>query len=230
MLVSSRSFEKHPLVRHYLVGASTGYMAEHRGDWNRLCAEALELSSVAIELAALSEDELPGLLAFFEQSPELPYRYISVHAPSKSMTQPEPELVAMLSRLPRWIDAIVVHPDVIREPTNYRQLGRRLLIENMDDRKGDGRSAAELARFFEVLPDAGLCFDIAHAWSIDRSMEEGRRILDAFTGRVRHVHLSSLDADSHHVPLRKEDEELFSGLLSRCKDVPWILEAPLPDA
>jgi hypothetical protein len=218
------------LIRHYLLGASTGYMAAHRGDWPRLNAEALELSPVAIELAALSEDELPGLLDYFATGPELPYRYLSVHAPSKAISRPEPELVEMLTQLPRWLDAIVVHPDVIDDPANYRPLGARLLIENMDDRKGDGRTAAELAPYFEALPEAGLCFDIAHAASIDPSMDEGRRSLDAFAGRLREVHLSSLDADSHHVPLRESDEERFSDLLARCKDVPWILEAPPPDA
>jgi hypothetical protein len=41
------------------------------------------------------------------------------------------------------------------------------------------------------------------------------------------VHVSSLDEDCHHVPLTGADEERFTGLLSRCRDVPWILEAPL---
>ncbi len=51
--------------------------------------------------------------------------------------------------------------------------------------------------FFEELPEAGLCFDVAQPWSIDKSMGEGHRILDAFMGKLRHIHLSSLDEDSH---------------------------------
>jgi hypothetical protein len=43
---------------------------------------------------------------------------------------------------------------------------------------------------------------------------------------LSHVHLSSLDEHSSHVPLTAEDETLFASLLSRCDDVPWILEAP----
>lgn len=205
-------------------------MEAQRGDWDLLVKEAFELSPFAIELAALSENELPGLLAYFSNKSGLPFRYVSVHAPSKGMTMPEEQLVKQLLKLPRWIDAIVVHPDVIADPLNYAPLGRRLVIENMDERKDDGRTVSELQRFFDLLPDAGLCFDIAHACSIDDSMEEGSSILDAFTGRLRHVHLSSLDEDSHHVALRAEDEELFAGLLSRCRDVPWILEAPPSDA
>lgn len=59
------------------------------------------------------------------------------------------------------------------------------------------------------------------------SLEEGRALLDRFADRLRHVHLSSLDQDGHHVPLTGDDEELFTGLLERCRNVPWILEAPL---
>jgi hypothetical protein len=43
---------------------------------------------------------------------------------------------------------------------------------------------------------------------------------------LRHVHLSSLSEDLHHVSLTDEDEELFSPVLRRCLDVPWIFEAP----
>ena len=84
------------------------------------------------------------------------------------MAMPEPELTRLLAELPGWIDAIVVHPDVIEDPQNYALLGRRLVIENMDDRKADGRNASELAPYFEALPEAGLCFDVAHAGSSTR--------------------------------------------------------------
>jgi hypothetical protein len=226
MMTSLLSEPSQLLRRHSPVGASTGYMEDLRGEWDELVRRAGDLSSFAIELAALSEDELPGLLEYFSDEPPLSFRYVSVHAPSKGLTIPEPDLVAGLAGLPRWIDAIVVHPDVVRDPANYAPLGRRLVLENMDKRKGDGRSVEELQGFFERLPEAGLCFDVAHAASIDPSMEEGARILDAFAGRLRHVHLSSLDEESHHVSLRPDDEERFAGLLSRCRDVPWILEAP----
>jgi hypothetical protein len=204
-------------------------MVAHRGDWVQLVSEALSVSSFAIELSALSEQELPSLIEFLSRERQLPFRYISVHAPSKQMEMPEAELTQLLAELPRWIDAIVVHPDAIKDPENYAPLGRRLVIENMDDRKTDGRDAAELEPYFKALPQAGLCFDIAHAGSFDDTMERGAEILDSFTGRLRHVHLSSLDADSHHVPLRPDDAERFWRLLDRCRDVPWILEAPPPN-
>lgn len=74
------------------------------------------------------------------------------------------ELAEMLARLPRWISAIVVHPDAITDDIGaYCRLGRRLAVENMDARKDAGRTADDLERYFALLPEARLCFDIAHA-------------------------------------------------------------------
>jgi len=203
-------------------------MADRRGDWPALTWEALRTSVYAVELAALSEDELPALVDYLGSGVDLPFRFVSVHAPSKHRRMSEAELVDALSALPCWIDAIVVHPDTIEDPALYRRLGSRLALENMDARKADGRTAEELAPYFETLPDAGLCFDVAHAWAIDPAMEEGERMLDRFADRLRHVHVSSLDARGHHVPLTPEHEDLFEHTLGRCLGVPWILEAPLP--
>jgi hypothetical protein len=203
-------------------------MADRRGDWPALVWEALRTSVYAVELAALSEDELPALVDYLASGVDLPFRFVSVHAPSKHRRMGEAELVDALAALPCWIDAIVVHPDAIEDVSLYRHLGSRLAIENMDDRKSDGRTATELAPYFEALPDAGLCFDVAHAWAVDPTMEEGERLLDAFAGRLRHVHVSSLDETGHHVPLTPEHEDLFEHTLGRCLGVPWILEAPLP--
>jgi Xylose isomerase-like TIM barrel len=216
------------LAGHGLIGCSTGYMVDDRENWCLLIDQAAAVSSVAVELSAISEPELPTLLGYLERAPELPFRYVSVHGPSKALDLPEAELVEILASLPRWIDAIVMHPDNIRDAALYRRLGRRLVLENMDRRKHDGRSADELGRWFEVLPEAGLCFDIAHAKSVDNTLVEGEAILKRYARRLRHVHLSSLDKASHHVPLIAADEDRFRSLLENCRDVPWILEAPPP--
>lgn len=134
----------------------------------------------------------------------------------------------LLLRIPVWVDAIVLHPDTIQAPAAYEPLGRRLLIENMDTRKNGGQTAEELAAVFAELPAAGLCFDIAHAKDVDPTMGAAVEVLDRFSSRLRHVHISSLDEAQHHVPLTAEDEELFAPVLERCRDVPWIPEAPPP--
>jgi hypothetical protein len=217
-----------PLLGHHPVGASTGYMVDHRGDWPSLVDEASRVSSFAVELTALGEDELPALLSFLASEPLLPFRYVSVHGPSKARQMPESELVARLTGLPAFVGAIVLHPDQMEDLFLYAPLGGRLLIENMDSRKTAGKRGDELEAMFEQLPEAGFCFDVAHAWTVDPSMKVGNDLLDRFATRLKHVHLSSISEDLGHVPLSVEQEELFAPLLSRCRDVPWILEAEPP--
>jgi hypothetical protein len=220
--------EMKPLLGHHPVGASTGYMADLRGDWPRLVEEASRVSSFAVELTALGEGELPALLSFLTNEPRLPFRYVSVHGPSKARQMPEADLVSQLAGLPPFVDAIVLHPDQIENPSVYLPLGSRLLIENMDSRKASGKYSDELEQLFEVLPSAGFCFDVAHAWTVDPTMAAGEELLDRLTSRLKHVHLSSMSEGLSHVPLQAEQERVFAPLLSRCRDVPWILEAAPP--
>lgn len=231
MAISVRPAAEPPaLLRHHPVGASTGYMAESRGDWPAQVEAAWEVSRFAVELSALAEDEVDGLVRYLRGKPRLPFGYVSVHGPSKNRAMPEPDLVALLSGLAPLVNAIVMHPDTVADPESYRALGRKLVLENMDARKPDGRTVEELTAWFGELPEAGFCFDIAHAWSIDESMSEGVALLDSFRARLRHLHVSSLSEDLHHIPLTDEHEALFAPLLRRCRDVPWVLEAPLRDA
>jgi len=187
---------------------------------------AWEVSPFAIELSALSEPELPSLVEFLGSGRSLPFRYISIHGPSKNLQGDEERLVAELAKLARLASAVVMHPDTIKDPAHFRVLGHKLLLENMDARKESGRTREELEPLFSELPDAGFCLDVPHSWSVDATMGVAGELLDAFGNRLRHVHLSSLSEDLHHVPLTVDDEALFRSTLERCLDVPWIFEAP----
>lgn len=213
------------LASHHPVGASTGCFSGLRGDWPALVAAAYEVSSYAAELAALQAREFEGLLAFLDLEPALPFNDLSVHAPTKGLRDPA-HLVELLERLPLGIETIVVHPDTLGGGGELASLGSRLIVENMDSRKAFGQTPDDLADVFARLPDAGFCFDIAHAWSIDPTLALAGELMDRFASRLREVHLSSL-ADGRHVGLTDEHAALFAPLLSRCVDVPWILEAPV---
>jgi hypothetical protein len=226
---TTRPLSRALLAMHHPIGASTGYMAAQREDWAQLVERACDVSTFAVELSALNEDELPGLLAFLDGQPRLPFHYLSVHAPTKGRRLDEGQLVAQLAKLPAHVDAIVVHPDQVHDPVAWRALGRRLVLENMDPRKPAGQTPEQLAALYADLPEAGFCFDIAHAAAVDDTMGLAHALLDAHRGRLRHVHLSSLRAGrSSHVSLYRKDELRFLPVLRRCPDVPWILEAPPP--
>jgi len=219
----------HSLADHHPIGISAGVFADSRGNWPALVDQACKVSAFVVELSALSGNELPGLLSYLRAKPRLPFRYVSVHTPVKQLDLDESACVRQLDGLPLWVRSIVAHPDALSEPEAYRALGTRLVLENMDDRKATGRVADEMETFFEALPDAGFCFDIAHAHSIDPSMDVAKELLDRFRSRLRHVHLSSLSG-GHRVPVAADHESLFMEVLDRCRDVPWILEAPPPES
>jgi hypothetical protein len=210
---------------HFRLGASTGSYFDLRGDWPTLVARAWELSDAAVELAALSEPELPGLLAYLHATPLLPFRFVSVHAPTKARVTDDAALASALAELPSTVEAVVLHPDTLADLERFGTLGARAVIENMDARKHAGITVAELEEMFDVLPEARFCLDVAHAWSIDPSMTLAHELLDAFRLRLSHLHISSLTDAGKHVPLTPELERLFSPVLARCIDVPWILEA-----
>lgn len=210
-----------------LVGPSTGYMVGARGDWPRLVTAAETCSLDVVELSALSGRELPGLLAFLRDAGSLPFGHVSVHGPSKGWGGSPAALATALAAIPAQIDGIVLHPETLGDPAAFADLGPRLRLENMDTRKDDARTVAELTRFFELLPDARFCFDVAHAQLHDASMRLAHELLDAFADRLAEVHVSSIEPAGEHVPLRAEDAEAFLPVLERCVGVPWVLEAPV---
>jgi hypothetical protein len=170
------------VLAHHPLGVSTGYMAYSRGDWPQQVRQAWDMSPFAVELSALSEGELDGLARYFDSAPRLPFRYLSIHGPSKALSMPEAELGSVLARLADRAQAIVLHPDTIEDPDNFRVLGRKLVLENMDARKDAARTVPELEPWFSALPQAGFCFDIAHAASVDPSMGVGQRTVGRVPG------------------------------------------------
>jgi hypothetical protein len=209
-----------------LVGPSTGYMVGARGDWPRLVAAAETCSMDVVELSALSAEELPGLLRFLDDLPGLPFGHVSVHGPSKGWGGTPAALASALAGIPTFVEGIVLHPETLDDIAPFAALGARLRLENMDARKHDARTAAELVRFFDVLPDARFCFDVAHAQLNDPTLRLAHELLDAFGDRLAEVHVSSIEPDGDHVPLRADDAEAFLPVLERCAGVPWVLEAP----
>ena len=212
-----------------IVGYSTGALA--LGDFERGLSMLDSKDAEAVELSALRSVELPPLLnAVFSRLEELQdrYRYIAFHAPTDH--QDERDLVERLRSIAERGFNIVVHPDIIRDVSLWQQLGERLCIENMDSRKATGRTASELRGVFEKLPQAKLCFDVAHARQVDPTMTEATRILSEFRNRLAQVHLSEVNGKGKHFAMSFNAKRAYELLADDLSSVPVILESPVDEA
>ncbi len=151
------------------IGFSTGALA--LGDFQKGLDLVRGKRITAIEISALRTPELPKLMIALPTLDLKQFSYVAIHAPSSFSADEEESIAGQLTQVPDKYP-IVLHPDTIHDYTKWTEFRGQLLIENMDRRKTDGRSAKELSAWFERLPDAKLCFDLAHAQHVDPTMTE----------------------------------------------------------
>jgi hypothetical protein len=205
------------------IGFSTGALA--LGDFRTALGYLVGRPFTVVELSALRVSELPVMLDTIPSLNLDQFRYIALHVPSMFSTAEEPEIVRLLEQVPMdW--KLILHPDTIHDPAKWRAFGERLVLENLDRRKPDGRSAEELARWFERLPDAKLCLDLAHAQQWDTTMTEAYLFLKIFAERLCQIHISQLDSASRHYSLSTSSVRAFSELAWLIPDgIPLIIES-----
>jgi hypothetical protein len=93
-----------------------------------------------------------------------------------------------------------------------------------------GRTAKELRWFFERLPQAKLCFDVAHARQVDPTMTEAVRILSEFGDRMAQVHLSEVNSKGRHFAMSFIAKRAYEPLAEALSRVPVILESVVDEA
>ena len=180
----------------------------------------------AVELSALRLAELVPLIERTRELELSRYRFISVHAPGRIPPDDEHEIVRLLRTFTERAWPVVLHPDTISDFELWRALGPLLLIENMDKRKRTGRTVEELEVLFRLLPEARLCFDIAHARQVDGTMTEAYRILKRFGGRLAEIHISEVTSGSGHDRISPAASRAFQKVAAFIPpEVPVILES-----
>lgn len=208
------------------IGFSTGAIS--KGEFRKALDILRSMRIAIVELSALRESELPELANSINTLDLTAFRYVSVHVPSKINEFSEARIIALLASIKARNIPIVVHPDIISDAGLWRQFGPLLLIENLDKRKPTGRDKEELDAIFSLLPEAGLCFDIAHARQVDPTMAEATNILRSFAGRLRQIHASGLNANSTHGPISGAASFAFSQITHLIPpEIPIILESPV---
>lgn len=207
-------------------GFSSGSLS--KGKFKDALAMLAPYSLTAVEVSALREAELPEVVAMWPTLDLGKYEVVSLHAPSRLEEMAEGTLVQDLAWFAAQGIPVVVHPDIISDFSLWQRLGSSLLVENMDRRKPIGRTADELSRIFEQLPDARLCLDLGHAKQIDHSMHETRMILKRHGSRLAEVHLSDVNSLSGHEPLNELAIYNFQRVSNMIPPtVPIILESPV---
>lgn len=205
-------------------GFSSGAIA--RGDFEGAVATLSKQRFPCLELSALRISELEPLIAALPHMDLSSYSYISFHAPGSISKEDEPWVADKLfADVPeRW--PIVIHPDAIHDFEQWKRFGKRLAIENMDRRKPIGRTACELKKVFDILPEACLCFDVGHARQFDASMTEAFLILSTFAEKLVEIHISEVNSASQHDPISHGAKLAFQQIARMIPErVPVIIES-----
>ena len=211
------------------IGFSTGALA--RGDFRGALRMLADKDANAVELSALRQEELVPLIEAVESVDLSKFKYVSFHAPSSMEPAFEQTALKLLEgiALRRW--PIIVHPNVMFMRAEWERLGDCLCIENMDKRKPVGQTADDLTRIFAGLPDASFCFDIGHARQVDPTMSEAYSILLRFGSRIRQIHVSEVNSQSHHDCLSAESIFAFQKISHLLPlDAPVILESRVEES
>ena len=209
------------------IGFSTGALAH--GDFRRALAMLAPTAAPVVELSALRDHELPELMSALSELDLSAYRYVSVHAPSRFTEDNELRVVELLSPCVDRKLPVVIHPDAIFRTDRWKHFGELLCLENMDNRKRLGRTMDEMVPFFERLPDARFCLDLAHARQVDGTMTVARRLLRAFGDRLAQIHLSEIDIAGKHYGLSAASVRSTSRVAKLIPEpTPIILESQVP--
>lgn len=208
-------------------GFSTG--ALEKGDYSAALQWLNEDTDTdAVEISALRFDELEPTVRNLERLKLDRFRYVSFHAPSFFRPDQEDSVLGWLKPVFDLGWNIVVHPDVIYTPDRWQFLGHQLLIENMDRRKSVGRTVGELQRFFDLLPDARFCLDVAHARQIDTTLTLLFQLFEGLCDRIAEIHISELDSRCRHIQLSGNSVADYQCLpWSMLHNVPVIIESML---
>lgn len=207
------------------IGFSTGALAY--GDFRRGLELQLRDGIDAIELSALREDELDGLIAALDELDLSAFSYRSFHAPSELRQLTSAELAKKLEPIAAAGFPIILHPDVISgDFAPWRQLGESILLENMDVRKTVCRTAREMLPYFTALPDARLCFDIGHAHQVDPTMTVTFEFLHFFRTKLAEIHISEVNWQCKHRAIGTSTALAFHKAARWIpNDVPVIIES-----
>jgi hypothetical protein len=206
-----------------IIGFSTGALA--LSDWRLGLEMSRTLGVEAVELSALRLAEFAPMAAEIKSLTLREFSYVSVHLPSAYSAADECSVLKTVDSIADKGWPLILHPDVIRDWSGWRNFGSLVCLENMDKRKPIGRTVEELSDAFERLPNASFCFDFGHARQVDPTMSQAARLLRAFGSKLQEIHFSDVDSSNRHRMLNYPALTAFGHIRNVCDlKVPVILE------
>ena len=169
----------------------------------------------------------PPLLALLDADPSAlaGFDRVSVHAPAKTDEAPggrrrPPRAAAVRRRSPSRRLRAGADMRAARAAGGLREHGRHQAVRTRQ---------SKISRRSTAVPEAGFCFDVAHAWTNDRTSARPR-----VAGRVRRAASSAPrfgDRGGRHASADDtRGPRALRRLLDRCRHVPWLLESEVVGA
>lgn len=214
--------------RDWPVGYSTGALAY--GDVESAIARAVQLGCEAIEISLLRFDEFLAYAGRLGDLDVSSFARVTLHAPKYPRARDVERAVASALRAaPDW--PVVLHPDRICDAGVWREFGELLLIENLDRRVRTFATAEGILDLInEDLPDASVCFDVAHAYQVDKTFSVARALVTELGSRIRQVHMSELDAAAQHCRTSSFVLSRYAWLLQRLGRVEAVICEAVPES
>lgn len=192
--------------------------------FRKLGANAIELSIRNFEDANYLLAITPDDLIYFE--------YISIHAPlfdpfDAIEIGKFKEVLQIFEKFSERnkINAIVLHPDSIRDWDMIEQFNLPFKIENMDWKKEVGKYVESMEDIFKKNNFA-MVLNLNHCFTNDPTMHLAKEMSDVFGGRIEAVSISGFE--KNHEPLFKTKQiEIIKAVPD--KRLPIIIESKCED-
>ncbi len=163
----------------------------------------------------------------WEQAVEsLGLKTLSIHLP-KGGPEKQARVIGYLDYLAQADPAArigaVLHPDQGYDWDIFGD-GALICIENLDATRPGYQTPEDLQKFFQRLPKARFCFDVAHAFAVDPSGSLAHELLVAFGDKISHLHISHVEANGRHCEMRPEHCLRYQPVLEKINPVPIVME------
>jgi len=138
------------------------------------------------------------------------------------MDEHDPHIARLIARM--GFSRIIVNPNRIADPTDWRFLGSALLVENQD---ASARNKSNLENLMTRLPEAGICLNFTSALYDPAIIAE---FILKYGRRIREVRMGSCapDMGSNYIAMSEQTARVAVGFIRLLpRKCPVVIDVPL---